>query len=223
VSDDSVMDVQAPRRGWQLPHEANGPADDQTPAQPTQTATVPQARPAEAAATPTPTMRDSVMGQVTNVTLGSTSVNQDTEAIAMLRVEQHDPHAGRTSIYEIRLDGDETIGFARVGDWVEAVGKRKSSHIKAVRCVNLTTGAVYAPSAARRHRMLIAFLAFLAVVAIMATIFIIAVHKGDQSFQNQVKRDNAEFNQNVQKDRQAAKAQCEASGAPQGFCDSIAP
>jgi hypothetical protein len=153
-----------------------------------------------------------VIGQVANVTIGSVTVNDTPEAIVVLRLERHDPHAGRTSIYDVRLDGDDTIGFASAGDWIEVVGKRKSSHLKAVEAINHTTGAVYKPSALQRHKMLVAAILFLVIVATMVTVFIVVVRRGDAAFQGQVKQDQQEF-------QQRSRQSCHAAGLPESLCN----
>jgi hypothetical protein len=188
------------RRGWRLPVATTEPGGSLTSA--------PHRR--SEASGPTPTLRGSVIGQVSQVTVGSTSANKSTEALVMLRLERHDPYAGRTSIYEVRIDGDELIGFASVGDWVEVTGRQKGTHIEALRCINHTTGAVYAPSAWRRHRMLVAALVFLSLVAVVATACVIVAHKADQAFHDNAKRD-------VQNQQEL----CLQSGAPPTLCRGL--
>jgi hypothetical protein len=155
-------------------------------------------------------MRGGVIGQVSQVIVGSTMENRTTEALVMLRLERHDPHLGRTSIHEVRILGDESIGFASVGDWVEATGRQKRGYVNAIRCVNHTTGGIYAPSVARRHRMLIGALFFLVIVAIMVTVFVIIVHKSDAHFRDIVRRNEG-----------SQQELCLQSGAPPTLCQRL--
>lgn len=200
----------SPRRGWQLPRtiteppassdtESRGSPDASPPPGPSASRRRPDTSPA-------PTMRGSLLGQVTQVTVGSTTTGDNSMQALVMRIERHDPHAGRTSISDVRIDGDESIGFASVGDWVEARGKRKSSHLRAVRCINHTTGAVYAPSWLRRHRMLLAVAVFLVFVAVMVTVFVAFERIADED----LRRDPGEL-----------REQCLQSGVPPSLCDGL--
>ena len=130
------------RRGWQIPSQQSTQDGAPRPS--------PQASPlTPEPGGPKPTLRGSVFGQVADVseaTLQTSrpfSTNQVTEPIVTLRLERNDPHAGRSFIANVRLNGGDAVGFADVGDWIEAVGKRKPAHLVATHCVNHTTGAEY--------------------------------------------------------------------------------
>lgn len=127
-----VGDNPRPRRGWQLPTgqvaagvgaPSTGPIDGANPS-------------GESHRELVVSLRGGVIGQVTDV-------NQNASSHVTIRLERYDPHAGRTSVLIVRLRGEDAMGFAETGDWVEATGKKKSAYIDASRCINHTTGAVY--------------------------------------------------------------------------------
>lgn len=129
------------RRGWRLPGQQPrlDPAQLATPDP--SIAHAPTGRPA--LSEPVPTMRGAVFGQVTSEDQATIQGTQKSYPIVTLRLERNDPHAGRSFVASVRLDGEDAVGFADVGDWVEAVGRQTSAFLSAKRCVNHTTGAVF--------------------------------------------------------------------------------
>ncbi|WP_271023388.1 hypothetical protein [Rhizobium sp. RCAM05973] len=88
-------------------------------------------------------MAGSIAGQVTDVEQATLQSGQTNVPILTLRLERNDPHAGRTFVASVRLVGTSVSGFADVGDWVEAIGRKSPTFLAATRCVNHTTQAVY--------------------------------------------------------------------------------
>lgn len=217
MSDERRSEQELPsRRGWQLPHPVSrdDPPEGMTSpkSSATNAANAPAPPPRADYSGPRPTLPGSVLGQVTKVTVGSVTVNDMPEAIVMLRLERHDPHAGRTSICDVRLDGNDTIGFASVGDWIEAIGKRKSSHLTATEAINHTTGGIYKPSGIQRHKMLVALALFLTIALIMVTVFVTLVRRGDADFRKQVQQQEQEF-------EQQRRQNCLKTGLPESVCE----
>lgn len=111
----------------------------------------------------------SVRGEVTDVT-----DDRIGEPVVTLRLERHDPHAGRTSVVIVRLIGTEALGFAERGDRVEVTGKQRKAYIAGSRAVNHTTGAIYTRSGVRAAAPL---LILLAIALISATVMVLlALH-----------------------------------------------
>jgi len=140
------------RRGWQLPGQESSLESTSTEAAEPQQ----DLSPAEKAGglEPTPTMRGSVLGQVTDVEKSTLQRGEANDPIVTLRLERNDPHEGRTFVATVRLEGGEALGFADRGDWIEAVGKSKSAYLIARRCINHTTGAVYGTTGRRALKVL---------------------------------------------------------------------
>jgi hypothetical protein len=227
MSTENVHQNLSPRRGWELPNTSTTSITTST-----STTTAAPVRPSYGSGAPTPALRGGVLGQVTTVTSGSKTVNNAPEAFVVLRLERHDPHAGRTSILDVRLDGDDSIGFASTGDWIEAAGKRKSSHLRAGQAINHTTGAAYKRGAAQRHRTLVAAIVFLTVAALMVIGFVIAVQKNDERFHRQIQKDEQKiklqshnsaqtFGREVGQYEQTVQQRCLASGLPHSLCTQL--
>jgi hypothetical protein len=155
------------RRGWQIPGQPS--LGDVAPASPPQER--PRTETPPVASEPKSTLRGGVLGQVTDVSEATLQSNQGAEPIMTLRLERNDPHAGRTFLASVRLKGGDSVGFADVGDWIEAVGKRKSAYLVATRCVNHTTGAVYRRSVGQRLATVAKVIAFV-VLAIFVVLFL---------------------------------------------------
>jgi hypothetical protein len=157
-----------------------------------------------------PTLRGAIWGYVSGVSEGSVQTGEQSKPVVTLRLERNDPHEGRTSVSIVRLSGGEALGFAKAGDLVEAVGRRKSAYLVATDCVNHTTGAAYH---VRRTRTAI-FVVFAALIAVfVASIFIfvaVSIFQSAQSSSN----NNSDF-------RQQAIQHCLASGGSRAFCESI--
>lgn len=111
----------------------------------------------------------SMHGEVTDV-----SENRIGEPVVILRLEQHNAHAGRTSVAVVRLIGAEALGFAERGDRVEVTGKQRKAYMAASRAVNHTTGATYAGGGLRRAAP---FMILLAIAMIAAAVMVLlALH-----------------------------------------------
>lgn len=129
------------RRGWQLP-DPQSVSDTSPPRQ--EEHTIPRTPPAlTGQQIPAQTMAGSIAGQVTDVEQATLQSGQTNVPILTLRLERNDPHAGRTFVASVRLVGTSVSGFADVGDWVEAIGRKSPTFLAATRCVNHTTQAVY--------------------------------------------------------------------------------
>ena len=185
------------RRGWQLPGQ--DPARDDAPAPPRERPVDDAPAAARRPTTPAATLPNGLVGQVTDVSEATLQTNQVSEPIVTFRLERNDPHSGRSFVATVRLKGGDAVGFADVGDWIEAVGKRKSAHLVATRCVNHTTGAVYGHGAGRRVGQ--AVVVAVAVVVIVAIVAIVATSIIGQGA--------------------SQREQCLDSGAPTSFCESL--
>jgi hypothetical protein len=89
-------------------------------------------------------MVGSVAGQAS--ALATTSVqspNGVQTTVVTFRLEQYDARAGRTAVTTARMIGDQALGFAAEGDWIEVLGKSKHGIIEVSRAVNLTSQAQY--------------------------------------------------------------------------------
>jgi hypothetical protein len=86
---------------------------------------------------------NSVAGQARNVGVGTRQGPGGSVAVVTFRLEQYDPNAGRTGLVTVRMVGNQAMGFATEGDWVEVNGKSKSGFLDAKTAVNHTSGAQY--------------------------------------------------------------------------------
>jgi hypothetical protein len=154
---------------------------------------------------PTAVLRRSIAGEVATVSEGAVPVNQTSKPIVTLRLERHDPHAGPTHVATVRLQGGDALGFARVGDWVEATGRNRSAHLVASHCVNHSTGAVYrAGFAARFGVTLLTFTAVVVAGIVFLLIFMVFVVGADKAADTQ---------------RQQFMEECIKSGVPRSVCE----
>lgn len=197
------------RRGWQLPTQRRSPDAEDASASFESTDPIVGPRPA---------LSGSVVGQVTDVVNGSLQANQSSTPIVTFRLERHDPHEGRVQVASVRLAGADAVGFVKVGDWVEVVGKRENAHIDASRAVNHTTSAVYKQSASARLRIALAVIGFLIFVAIMFGGFLYATDRDNDAFDRRVDQQRQDFDRQVDESRRQSEERCLASGAPQQFC-----
>ena len=184
------------RRGWQLP-ERDEPFVQDEPADVAEP-------PPDVSGQPRPTLSGGVFGQVVDVDVGSVQMGQMSQPVLTMRLERNDPHAGRTFVAAVRLTGGDALGFADVGDWVEAVGRKKSAYLVASRCVNHTTGAVYTGGTPKQLRVIVIFLA---VVALMIGGFVFFATQMAEKFDDQSK----DF-------RQQSIERCLEAGGSREFC-----
>jgi hypothetical protein len=92
---------------------------------------------------PRSVLANSVAGQARDVAVGSMSISGGSLAVVTFRLEQYDPHAGRTGLVTARLLGDTAMGFATEGDWVEVNGKHEGGFINVQAAFNHTSGAQF--------------------------------------------------------------------------------
>jgi hypothetical protein len=92
---------------------------------------------------PKSVLDNSVAGQARDVAVGSMSGPGGTESVVTFRLEQYDPHAGRTGLVTVRMVGNTAMGFATEGDWVEVNGKRKGGFLNVQSAFNHTSGAQF--------------------------------------------------------------------------------
>lgn len=139
----------ASRRGWRLPDDVTGGQSGPPPLE-RRPPDRPRAAPAplrETASTPPATLPQGVAGLARGVAVTSVqSPNGTQTTVVTFRLEQHDARAGRTGVVTVRLFGEQALGFAADGDWVEVTGKVKDGFLKAAHAVNHTTQAQYSRS-----------------------------------------------------------------------------
>jgi hypothetical protein len=133
------------RRGWQLPAGSSLPSepDRPSPGSSHPPDAVGQGRGQPEGDRPRSVLANSVAGQARNVGMGTLQGPGGSAAVVTFRLEQYDPNAGRTGLVTVRMVGNQAMGFATEGDWVEVNGKSKSGFLDAKTAVNHTSGAQY--------------------------------------------------------------------------------
>jgi hypothetical protein len=163
-----------------------------------------------------------VIGQVAEVNQTSVPVGQQLQPVTMLRLEAHSAEAGRTSVTSVRLQGDEAVGFAAMGDWVEVTGKVQSNPIVASKAVNHTTGAIYDAGRKRLRRAIVTVIV-LGVFATLVVIAILVFNNLARINQEQFERQRQEQQEQFENDRENARElfieQCIQNGFSPDFCE----
>jgi hypothetical protein len=89
---------------------------------------------------PRSVLGNSVAGQARDVAVGTMG---EGISVVTFRLEQYDPHAGRTGLVTVRMVGPTAMGFATEGDWVEVNGKDKGGFINVKSAFNHTSRAQF--------------------------------------------------------------------------------
>jgi hypothetical protein len=113
---------------------------------------------------------NSVAGQARNVGVGTRQGPGGSVAVVTFRLEQYDPNAGRTGLVTVRMVGNQAMGFATEGDWVEVNGKSKSGFLDAKTAVNHTSGAQYRGPSDYARVLVITFVVFVAVFILFVAV-----------------------------------------------------
>jgi hypothetical protein len=160
------------RRGWQPP-TGSDPPPGQVPPRPKGSDpadVVNQGPPLDARFRSV--LPNSVAGQARNVSLGSLQGPGGSVAVVTFRLEQYDPNAGRTGLVTVRMVGNQAMGFATEGDWVEVNGNFKRGVLDAKAAFNHTSGAQYRGSSGHGRVLVIAVIAIVAVFTLFVAIMI---------------------------------------------------
>jgi hypothetical protein len=133
------------RRGWQPPTGSDSPPDRVPPrpggADPADVVNQGHGPPQDGRFRSV--LPNSVAGQARNVAVGSVQGPGGSAAVVTFRLEQYDPNAGRTGLVTVRMLGNQAMGFATEGDWVEVNGKSKRGFLDVEAAFNHTSGAQY--------------------------------------------------------------------------------
>jgi hypothetical protein len=127
---------------------------------------------------PNSVLANSLSGLARNVALATTQTSDSTsKTVVTFRLEQYDPHAGRTGIVNVRLRGDQAIGFAADGDWVEVTGRSKRGFVDAKEAFNQTSGAQFRARPGFARGVGIAGLVIVIGIAALAIVIMLIVAK----------------------------------------------